>query len=69
MINWTKFFRILCHHRPGTGAMIQDLIVADFNDHMLNALAKQFWMVPLSDGGCDSASPLAQEWIETVEEK
>jgi len=69
MRDWAEFFAILCRHKPGTGAMIQDLIVADFNDFMLNALAKQFWMVPLSDGGCESASPLAREWLETTEAK
>jgi len=67
MRNWQPFFAILCRHKPGTGARIQDLILADFNDYMLNSLAKHYAMVPLSDGGCDSASPLAQEWIETTE--
>jgi len=74
VINWAEFFRILCHHRPGCGAMIsdggydQDLILSEFNNDMLNSLAKHFWMVPLSDGGINSVSPLAQEWIDTTEE-
>jgi len=72
--NWAEFFRILCRHHPGSGAMIsdggydQDLILSEFNNDMLNSLARHFWMVPLSDGGGDSASDLAREWIETTEE-
>jgi len=66
MRNWIEFHRILCRHKPGTGALIQDLILADFNNYMLNGLAAHYHMVPLSHGGCNSASPLAQEWIETT---
>jgi len=50
------------------GGYDQDLILSEFNNDMLNSLARHFWMVPLSDGGGDSASDLAREWIETTEE-
>ena len=63
--NWIIFFRILCIHREGSGARLQDLILADMDDGALSQLGHRFDMIGLPLGEANIRNPLAEEWEST----
>ena len=65
-VDWVEFFAILCRHRPGSGARIQDAILADLDDGALNQLGKLFGMIPLPEGDANRRDWIASEWASTT---